>query len=42
MFAILGVSALVGYLDYVLLPLLAVFLVLLLTGFVQPQRDKST
>ncbi|WP_081430940.1 mercury resistance system transport protein MerF [Nitrosococcus oceani] len=42
LFAILGVSALVGYLDYVLLPLLAVFLVLLLTGFVQPQRDKST
>ncbi|MGB5856046.1 MAG: mercury resistance system transport protein MerF [Oceanisphaera sp.] len=31
----LGVSALVGYLDYVLWPLLVVFLILLLIGFVK-------
>ena len=42
LFAILGVSALVGYLDYVLWPLLVVFLILLLIGLVKRQRDKST
>ncbi|WP_116473079.1 mercury resistance system transport protein MerF [Zobellella maritima] len=35
LFAALGISALVGYLDYVLLAVLAVFLVVLLIGFIQ-------
>lgn len=38
--AVLGVSALVGYLDYVLLPLLALFLVVLVIGFVQRKRGE--
>lgn len=42
LFALLGISALVGYLDYVLLPMLALFLVLLVIGFVQRRRAKST
>ncbi|MEE2763592.1 MAG: mercury resistance system transport protein MerF [Pseudomonadota bacterium] len=41
LFAVLGLSALVGYLDYVLLPTLAVFLVVLFIGFCQRHRDRS-
>ncbi|WP_372982385.1 mercury resistance system transport protein MerF [Marinobacter sediminum] len=42
LFALLGISVLVGYLDYVLLPMLAMFLILLVIGFVQRWRAKST
>lgn len=41
LFAVVGLSALVGYLDYVLLPTLGVFLVVLFIGFCQRQRDRS-
>ena len=34
LFAALGVSAAVGYLDYVLLPLLGVFIIILVSGVV--------
>ncbi|MEP3562382.1 MAG: mercury resistance system transport protein MerF [Marinobacter sp.] len=40
MFALLGISALVGYLDYVLFPMLAIFLVFLVIGLVQRWRGK--
>lgn len=42
LFAIIGLSALVGYLDYVLLPLLALFLLVLLIGLVQRFRASTT
>ncbi|WP_319784321.1 mercury resistance system transport protein MerF [Oceanisphaera sp. IT1-181] len=42
LFAVLGFSALVGYLDYVLWPMLALFLVILVIGFVRRRRGKST
>ncbi|WP_416202618.1 mercury resistance system transport protein MerF [Marinobacter sp. X15-166B] len=41
LFALLGISALVGYLDYVLFPLLAVFLILLAIGLRRRRRDRS-
>ncbi|MDX1757386.1 MAG: mercury resistance system transport protein MerF [Marinobacter sp.] len=40
LFALFGISALVGYLDYVLFPMLAMFLVFLVIGFVQRRRAK--
>ncbi|WP_251308335.1 mercury resistance system transport protein MerF [Halomonas sp. NCCP-2165] len=41
LFALFGISALVGYLDYVLFPMLALFVVVLVIGFVQCGRGKS-
>lgn len=38
LFGALGLAALVGYLDYVLFPLLAVFLVLIIVGLVKSKR----
>lgn len=40
LFTILGISALVGYLDYVLFPLLAVFMILWVIGFVRGSGGK--
>jgi len=33
LFGVLGISALVGYLDYVLLPMLGIFLVMVVVSF---------
>ena len=41
LFGVLGLTALVGYLDYVLLPPLGVFLLLLIVGLVRPKRRRS-
>ncbi|WP_417618648.1 mercury resistance system transport protein MerF [Oceanisphaera sp.] len=41
LFAVLGISAWVGYLDYLLFPALALCLVMLVIGLVQRWRDKS-
>lgn len=40
--AVLGLSALVGYLDFVLFPLLAIFILLLLIGSVKNTRNNKT
>jgi mercuric ion transport protein len=41
LFGALGLSALIGYLDYVLFPLLGLFLVLIVVSLVT-NRDKTT
>lgn len=38
LFGVLGLAALVGYLDYVLFPLLAVFLLLVVVGWYRKSR----
>ena len=38
LFGALGLAALVGYLDFVLFPLLGVFLILLVVGLFKPKR----
>lgn len=38
LFGALGLAALVGYLDFILFPLLGVFLILLVVGLFKPKR----